>query len=86
MPLCARLSTNNTLAGESNRINLPYAGKGEVKNSYYSNASSQAPERRNRVMEMTKKHMFTLPYTSSISLSDMLSSVANTDHRAGVGS
>ena len=31
VPLCALLSTNNTFAGEINCINMPYAGKVEVK-------------------------------------------------------
>ena len=83
--LCGRLSNNNTLANESNRLILPYAGKGEVKNSCYSSASSRAPYWRNRVMKMTKMHMFIPPSPSSISLLDILSTVTNTDHGAGVG-
>ena len=69
--LCGRLSNDNTLANESNWLNLPYAGKGKVKNSYYYSASSQAPYWRNRVMKMTKMHMLIPPSPSSISLLDI---------------
>ena len=48
-----------------------YAGKGEVINSYYSNASCPAPNRRNRGPKKTEKHMFILTFTNSTYLTDV---------------
>ena len=84
MPLCARFCscTNDILAGESNHITLLYAGKVEVKIAFIP----LLPDRGNTVIEMTKKHLFTLSSTSSMSNGlDMVSSVVNTDYGAAVG-
>ena len=48
-----------------------HAGKGEVINSYYSNASCLAPNRRNRGPKKTEKHMFILTFTNSTYLTDV---------------
>ena len=62
-----------------------HAGKGEIMISYYSNAFCPAPNRRNRGLKKTEKHMFILTFTNSTYLTDVqgisTSAVPRKEHR-----